>query len=438
VEAIDAVLTRPAPSGMSEPREAVMQLLRRGLTDASPEVRARTLEGISRNVPLWAGQGAARLLLSSLADETPAIRRLGIGLASSRRDFWSGDEAREYFKNLLIDPDSGVRAAALEVAERERAIPWHEDLARRVKALESDPALAGRARSLMARRGFDPAAVTADARLARPRLLSLSAFRSKVNPLFYQPAEDGHSCADCHGTHTILRIAPADAAGSGEDALIVNYNSALKVVNLGEPESSLILRKPRSPRGQGDQDSASPTGLTHVGGPRWESTDHPAYRAIRDWIREASDAARSSDAPVRRSADSYSPGYEPGRAGDGDPATIWHTEFVGGTPGYPHELVVDLGSSRQVDGLLYVPRQDSSQGRVREFEIRISADGKDWTKSVASGRWDNDPTYKYVALPSSPARFVQLRGLSEVEGRPFMSAAEIVVESRPLSPGTKP
>ena len=32
---------------------------------------------------------------------------------------------------------------------------------------------------------------------------------------------------------------------------MINYNSALKVVNLGEPESSLILRKPRSPQGRG-------------------------------------------------------------------------------------------------------------------------------------------------------------------------------------------
>ena len=68
---------------------------------------------------------------------------------------------------------------------------------------------------------------------------------------------------------------------------MINYNSALKVVNLGEPEASLILRKPRSPHGAGGADPSSPTGLTHVGGSRWESTESPAYRAILDWIREA-------------------------------------------------------------------------------------------------------------------------------------------------------
>ncbi len=287
VEAIEAVLARPSLTGVPEPREAVMQLLRRGVTDPSPEVRSRTLQGMSTVAPLWAGQGTAGVLLASLADDSPAIRRLGIRLASSRPRFWSGPEPREFLKNLLIDADVGVRDDALDVAEHPRLIAWDTDLARRIKALEADPALAGRVRSLMRRHGLEADAVVADAQLVRPRVPSLATFRDKVNPLFYRPSEDGRSCADCHGNHTILRIAPAGAAGPGEDPVVVNYRSALKVVNVGEPESSLLLRKPRSPRGQGDDDSSSPTGVTHVGGPRWDGTEHPAYRAILDWVRES-------------------------------------------------------------------------------------------------------------------------------------------------------
>ena len=40
----------------------------------------------------------------------------------------------------------------------------------------------------------------------------------------------------------------------------------------------------------------------------------------------------------------------------------------------------------------------------------------------------DDATTKYVALPSTRGRFVKLRGLSEVQGRPFMSAAEVGVD----------
>ncbi len=168
--------------------------------------------------------------------------------------------------------------------------------------------------------------------------------------------------------------------------------------------------------------------MTHVGGPRWANTEHPAYRAILDWVREASKAA-AQPGDERLSADSFSPGYEPARAGDGDVNTIWQTEFVGGTPGYPHELVIDLGTARPIEGLLYVPRQDAPNGRVRDFEVRVSEDGKSWGEPVARGRWENDPTFKYVALPNPPSRYVAFRGLSEVEGRPVMSAAEVSVSS---------
>jgi hypothetical protein len=423
LEAIGALLARPTLVDVARPREQVIQILRRGVTDPSAAIRERTLQGASALKSFWDGPGATSLLLAALADDSPTLRLLGLDFAKNRPGFWASDEAREYLKRLLIDPDPRIRWKALVTVERNRLQIW---LARRIKALETDPELATRARLVLSAAEIDPASITADARLSRPRLLSLSTFRRSVNPLFYQAGEDGHACADCHGNHTILRIAAPDARNPGEDPLMVNYNSALKVVNLGEPESSLLLRKPRSPQGQGGADPESPTGLTHVGGPRWDGTEHPAYRAILAWIREASQAA-DREVPERFSADSYSPGYEPALAGDGDLNTIWHTEFVAATPGYPHELIVDLGAPREIEGILYVPRQDSPNGRVRDFEIRVSPDGKTWSEPVARGRWENDATFKHVALTATTARFVQLHGLSEVEGRPIMSAAELGV-----------
>src|SRR5262249_30485694 len=147
---------------------------------------------------------------------------------------------------------------------------------------------------------------------------------------------DGYSCSSCHATHTILRIAPERSAGAAEDPLIVNYNSVQKVVNLGDPGSSLLLRKPRSPQGQGDNER--PTGLTHVGGPRWHDDDHRAFQAILKWIRGASQSAPDNPGAHRLTADSFAPGYEPALAGDGDTTTLWRTEFIGGTPGYPHQV----------------------------------------------------------------------------------------------------
>jgi hypothetical protein len=433
LQAIEALLGRPALVNVAEPREQVMEVLRRAITDPSAAVRDRTLRGINSHPELWAGKGSTKLLLSALADDEPAMRRRGLTLASTKIYFWNRPDSLEYLKRLLVDPDAQVRLMALATVDEHGLIRRAPELARRVKALTDDPALAARAHRVLTVQGLDPTVVKADVTLSRPRLLSFSTFRRKVNPIFYQASADKYACANCHANHTILRIAEAEAArGFSGEQLVINYNSALKVINLGEPESSLILRKPRSPQGQGGADPSSPTGLTHVGGPRWETTEDAAYRAILDWVREASKTASTFDRTEVFAADSYSPAYEPAQAGDGDLSTIWHTEFVGATPGYPHELVVDLGAPRNVEGLLYIPRQDTSNGRVKDFEIRASTDGRSWSGPLASGRFGNDTAFKYVDLPGARARYVRFRGLSEVEGRPFMSAAELVVDAAPM------
>ncbi len=424
----EALVARPnLLEGDKSPSEAV-EVLKSAVSDPSARVRERALEAIGSIRTLREGKVSNGLLLTALADDTPALRWVGLKLAADRPAFWTRPDARERLLALLIDPDARVRDLALACVERHRLVEGVPSVARRVKALADDPALKVRAEAALSGQGFDPRSIEPDLKLRRPRLLGLSTFRDRVNPLFYQPGEDGYSCARCHATHNVLRIAEVAPGSTLDDpSLLINYNSVLKVVNRGEAEASLLLRKPRSPQGQGGPDPASPTGLTHVGGPRWEGADHPAYRAILDWLREAS---RSTDAPEpRATADGHASGFEPGLATDGDPATYWQTEFVGANPAYPHELTLDLGSSRRVDGLLYVPRQDSSKGRVKDFEIRVSEDGRTWSGPIARGNWPDDPADKFVALPGRVARFVQFRGLSEVNGLASMSAAELAVDS---------
>jgi HEAT repeat protein len=431
--ALELLFARSDLLDRRDPSAKAVELLRRAATDPSSQIRERTLAGIRSLSTFWSSRSAPQLLLFALADDTPAIRKLGLTLAAAKSAFWERPDAREHLSRLLIDPDAGVRSEALELVKHHRLLGEHPWLARRVKALTDDPALAARALAVLRTAGLDPADVKSDVALTRPRLLSLSTFRRLVNPLFYQAGDDSYACARCHGNHTILRVAEAEPGReiTGEQ-LMINYNSALKVVNLGQPEMSLLLRKPLSPEGQGGAEASSPTGLTHVGGPRWSSTEHPAYQAILGWIREASATARTGEARASLSADSHAPGYEPDLAGDGDLSTLWHTEFIGAMPGYPHELTVDLTTPHKIDGLLYVPRQDSSNGRVREFEVRVSTDGKSWSEPLARGRWADDPTYKLIALPGSVARYVSLRGLSEVNGLSVMSAAEVAVDATPV------
>jgi HEAT repeat protein len=131
------------------------------------------------------------------------------------------------------------------------------------------------------------------------RLPSFEAFRVHINPIFYKPSADGVSCAKCHGTHEILRLAPPPAQGDfSDDDVRQNYASTLKVIDRANPEKSLVLRKPLSPHGQGEPDPSSPTGITHVGGPRWEDPDPPDYRALLRWIRGESPVANDSPQPA--------------------------------------------------------------------------------------------------------------------------------------------
>jgi len=319
--------------------------------------------------------------------------------------------------------------------ERHDLVAREPRLVRRLRGVMAgrDSDLSAKAEAVLRAHHVDPASVTADVVVQRPRMLNLSFFRREVNPLFYQPGTDGQFCAKCHVNHTILRLAEAPPPGKAltPEDIMLNYNSALKVINLGDPEQSLIVRKPRSPHGQGEESGESPTGLTHVGGPRWESSQHPAYLKMLAWIRAASaSVGQSTTSSWRVFADSYSPDHPPGLAVDGDPDTFWHTEYIGAMPGYPHEFIIDLGKSQKVSGLTYVPRTDgNSNGRIKDFEVYVSADAKDWGRVVAKGTWANDATTKYVPLQPTPGRYVKLRGLREVNNQPYMSAAEIAVDA---------
>ncbi len=78
-----------------------------------------------------------------------------------------------------------------------------------------------------------------------------------------------------------------------------------------------------------------------------------------------------------------------GRAIDGDPATIWHTDWRtnpgnANDPSHPHELLVDLGAGYALTGLNYLPRQDMPNGRIIDYRVEVSDDGLDWSV-VASG-----------------------------------------------------
>ena len=118
-------------------------------------------------------------------------------------------------------------------------------------------------------------------------VLDFRYFVTRVEPILATPGRDGKACVFCHASHVIFKLEPPNAEGvfSDQDSE-QNYKYAMRVVDIAEPDKSLILVKPTRPT-----DSAGNVGdylATHNGGQRWhgnESSDQ--YRTILEWIRGA-------------------------------------------------------------------------------------------------------------------------------------------------------
>jgi endo-alpha-N-acetylgalactosaminidase len=113
---------------------------------------------------------------------------------------------------------------------------------------------------------------------------------------------------------------------------------------------------------------------------------------------------------------------------DGDPSSIWHTEWYYSDPVHPHKIVIDLGYDRQVCGFSYLPRQDGSyNGGIAAYEFYVSTDDQNWGNPVATGIFPRISDKQEVAFDARHARYVRLVALSEVAGNAWTSAAEIEV-----------
>jgi lysophospholipase L1-like esterase len=123
---------------------------------------------------------------------------------------------------------------------------------------------------------------------------------------------------------------------------------------------------------------------------------------------------------------------------DGNTGTMWHTQWLSNAPPPPHEIQINLGRSANLNGFVYVPRQDGSpNGRIGQYESYVSTDGVTWGSPVATGTFANTATGKQVSFASKTGQYVRLRALSEVNGNPWTSMAELYVLGQCIAPAVK-
>ena len=131
---------------------------------------------------------------------------------------------------------------------------------------------------------------------------------------------------------------------------------------------------------------------------------------------------------VRASSESTFNGRDAKHAVDGDPRTVWHTHFQGNVDEPPHELVLDLGKERTVRGFRYMARQDAGwNGTIAKCEFFVSDSPDKFGEPAAQTTLKKTKEPQDVACEPVKGRYVLIRALSEVNGNPWASAAEIGV-----------
>jgi hypothetical protein len=113
---------------------------------------------------------------------------------------------------------------------------------------------------------------------------------------------------------------------------------------------------------------------------------------------------------------------------DGNPDTFWHTEWQDANPPCPHEIIIQLNEPATLKGVTYLPRQDDSEnGTIKDYELYLSNDGKDFGEPVKKGAFEPGKEKKTINFPPKKCGFIKLRAISEINGEAWTSAAEIGV-----------
>lgn len=111
-----------------------------------------------------------------------------------------------------------------------------------------------------------------------------------------------------------------------------------------------------------------------------------AFASVAEFNLIDATGAAVDRAAWKASADSEAANDTPANAIDGNPASIWHSQWDGAEPPPPHALTVDLGAAVKVSGFRYLPRQDkSTNGTIAQYRFYVSADGVNWGAPVATG-----------------------------------------------------
>jgi hypothetical protein len=114
---------------------------------------------------------------------------------------------------------------------------------------------------------------------------------------------------------------------------------------------------------------------------------------------------------------------------DGKPSTVWHSQFSQEKKKHPHELVIDLGQKRMINGFYYLARQDKGwNGTFGETEFYVSDNADHFPEEpYVRCMFKKEKQAQRVKGDKMSCRYVLVRNISEVADNDFGSAADIAV-----------
>jgi len=129
-------------------------------------------------------------------------------------------------------------------------------------------------------------------------------------------------------------------------------------------------------------------------------------------------------------ADSFQPNEgEPQNAIDGNPDTFWHTQWNPRIEPSPHYLQLFFGKVVQFKKIFVTGRRNGNEnGSLRDYEVFVSQDGKNWGESVMKGKLSRSEAKQTIELPAVvTARYLKMVVLTTYWHEGFVSISEIDV-----------
>ena len=248
-----------------------------------------------------------RAILIEEVDDPKFMRQLGVsgGAVSQDRAYVLGYKEPDFLEKPVVfqavmkslgDRDANVRAAALDLLRKVKGIEQNPQFRTALERLRSDP---NQRLQLIATRILEGKNLQEALSDVQPgSVLDFNFFVSKVEPILAASGADGKACVMCHASHVIFKLRPPNTEGqfSSQDSE-ANYRYAMRVVDIRNPNHSLMLIKPTRPTdAAGNVDDYL---ATHNGGQRWQGDESSwQYKTILEWIRGARLQASNQSVPA--------------------------------------------------------------------------------------------------------------------------------------------